>query len=97
MMWLDGITDSMGMNLSKPGVIAKDRGAWGSAIHGVAKSQTWLSDSITATYPKLRHSSRAHYILRHEIFTFNHLSGTHSLSDSALFSVGSLVYPDYDL
>ena len=50
MIWLDGIADSMGMNLSKPGVIVKDRGAWGSAIHGVAKSQTRLSNSITATY-----------------------------------------------
>ena len=40
MIWLDGIADSMGMNLSKPGVIARDRGAWGSAIHGVAKSDT---------------------------------------------------------
>ena len=45
MRCLDGITDSMGTNLSKLGVIAKDRGAWGSAIHGVAKSQTRLSDS----------------------------------------------------
>ena len=45
MRWLDGITDSIGTNLSKLRVIAKDRGAWGSAIHGVAKSQTRLSDS----------------------------------------------------
>ena len=40
MRGLDGITDSMDMNLSKPLDIVKDRGAWRAAVHGVAKSQT---------------------------------------------------------
>ena len=49
MRWLDGVTDSMDMNLSKRQEMVKDREAWPPAVHGATKSQTWLSDRTATT------------------------------------------------
>ena len=52
MRWLDDIVDLMDMSLSKLQEVVKDRKIWSAAVHGTSKSQTWLSNWITAVWKK---------------------------------------------
>ena len=54
MTWLDGITNSVDMNLSKLQEVVKDMEAWGAAVHGVAKCQTRLNNSLVKGLPRWR-------------------------------------------
>ena len=70
MRWLDGITDSMDVSLSELRELVMDREAWRAAIHGVAKSLTWLSDWTELNWTELNRC----VVVSHFDFNLNFLT-----------------------
>ena len=92
--WLDGISDSTDMNLSKFWETVEDRGTWCATVHWVTKSRTWLADRITTI--KVLHIYFSLKFLLVEIKTIKYLNKTNRKlqisknNNSSLESIGKL-------
>ena len=100
MRWLDGITDSMDMSLSKVQETTKDTGAWCAVVHGVTRSQTWLSKWTTAVLNSVYLREKSNHIIKSELGWPYHMNQTRTLLRVKLLLIhqdsGTIVGPSWN-